>query len=211
MPSDVLIVPRAATDMEDLWTAPPGGRPVRLRRATDGAAPRLSCGVSVWCEREHLSVLFSYEDDHVIATHRDRDAPLYQEDVVEVFIAPETLRLYYEFEISPLGTIFDARVDSPDGDRATMHVDRAWDSDGLFAAVRSSRRTSRCAAVDVLVRIPILSVARSLPGPGDEWRANFFRIDRHPVHGDEFTAWRPTLRNPADFHVPSAFGILRFT
>ena len=39
------------------------------------------------------------------------------------------------------------------------------------------------------------------------WRANFYRIDRG--ERDEYSAWRPTLRSPPDFHVPARFGSLR--
>ena len=46
------------------------------------------------------------------------------------------------------------------------------------------------------------------PAPGTVWRVNFYRIER----GDEteFTAWSPTYRDPADFHVPDCFGELVF-
>ena len=44
----------------------------------------------------------------------------------------------------------------------------------------------------------------------DEWRANFFRIDRSAAHGDDFSAWQPTMKTPPDFHVTEAFGVLRF-
>jgi hypothetical protein len=65
-------------------------------------------------------------------------------------------------------------------------------------------------SIDTIVRIPFSSVGRATPGDGETWRGNFFRIDRHPDHGDEFSAWQPTLKNPADFHVAAAFGALRF-
>jgi hypothetical protein len=64
------------------------------------------------------------------------DAPIYEQDVVEVFFAPDETTRYFELEVSPRGTVFDARVESPDGNRATMHVDRGWDCEGLVAAVR---------------------------------------------------------------------------
>jgi hypothetical protein len=62
--------------------------------------------------------------------------------------------------------------------------------------------------VDTVLRIPFDAIGAA-PSPGDHWRANFFRIDRHPG-GDQFSAWQPTLRIPADFHVVSAFGVLVF-
>ena len=63
--------------------------------------------------------------------------------------------------------------------------------------------------IDVVIRFPFASIGRE-PGPGTSWRGNFFRIDRNPDFGDELTAWQPTLKEPADFHVPAAFGTLLF-
>jgi hypothetical protein len=210
MTPETVVAIRASFDMEEPWSAPRGCSPVRLRRATDGAPPRLATSVAVWFDGEALHVLFSCADDRVEATHTRHDAPLYEEDVVEIFVAPERLERYYELEVSPRGTLFDASVDSPDLDRATMHVDRAWTCEGLMAAVRSITEGDGSTTTDTIVRVPFASLGRSEPGDGETWRINFFRIDRHPERGDEYSAWQPTMKNPADFHVPAAFGTVRF-
>lgn len=207
---ETLVAIRAPFDMEDPWSAPAGCNPVRLRRAIDGAPPRLSTSVAVWFDDDSLSVLFSASDDHVEATHLKHDAPLYEQDVVEIFAAPENLQRYYELEVSPRGTLFDARVDSPDGDRKTMHVDREWTCDGLLALIRRITESNGATSIDTLVRIPFSSLGCGTPKDAETWRINFFRIDRHPELGDEYSAWQPTMKNPADFHVPAAFGTLRF-
>jgi len=207
---ETLLVPRADFDIEEPWSTPPECTPVRLRRAGDASTPRLATSVAVWYDDEHLSALFSAADDYVSATHLQHDAPLYEQDVVEVFLAPQTPADYYEIEISPRGTIFDARIHSPGGVRATMQVDRDWNCEGLFAAVRQLAESSGAMTVDTLIRIPFAALQRATPAPGEEWRGNFFRIDRHAQRGDEFSAWQPTLRMPADFHVTEAFGVLRF-
>jgi hypothetical protein len=208
--SETLVVVRAAFEMEDPWTAPADCRPVRLRRSSDAAPPRLSTSVTAWFDDHHLSILFSAADDAIRATMYTHDAPLYEEDVVEVFFAPDSLTRYYELEVSPHGTIFDAVVDSPDGDRRTMHVDRGWDCEGLVAAVRVLTESDGAMSVDTLLRIPFASIGRSTPRSGEAWRANFFRIDRHAARGDEFSAWQPTMKFPPDFHVPAAFGRLQY-
>src|SRR4051794_24028494 len=199
-----MLVSRAAFSIEDPWEVPAGGERIELVRATDGSAPRLATTVAAMWDDYALTVVFSGSDDHVVATHREHDAPLYEEDVVEVFLAPRGVGEYFELEVNPLATTFDARIESPDGVRATMRTELAWTCRDLFAAVR--RIDSR---VDTVLRIPFASLELSAPSDGDEWRANFFRIDRHPS-GDEFTAWRPTMKTPPDFHVVSAFGVLRF-
>lgn len=211
MAAEVLRVPRAPFDMENPWASPAECEPVRLRRSTDASAPRLATSVTVWFDEAFLTVLFSVCDDHIQATFLEHDAPLYEQDVVEIFLAPETLTRYFELEISPQGTVFDAVVDSPDGVRGTMRVDRRWNCAGLMAVVRRVTEPDGFMTVDTVVRIPFDSLGRRAPVSGETWRANFFRIDRHPALGDEFSAWQPTLRHPPDFHVPAAFGILDFS
>jgi len=207
---ETLTVARAAFDIEDPWKTPPECAPVRLRRATDATTPRLATHVAVWFDDECLTMLFSAADDHIAATHFAHDAPLYEEDVVEVFLAPATPNDYYELEVSPRGTVFDARIHSPDGVRATMQTDRDWTCRGLMTAVRQIVESDGSISIDTLLRIPFAAFERATPEHGETWRANFFRIDRHPQLGDEFSAWQPTLREPADFHVVAAFGALRF-
>jgi hypothetical protein len=208
--TETLVVPRAPFDMEEPWSTPPGCASVRLRRSTDAAAPRLATSVTAWHDDHFLSVLFSAADDSIHATYHHRDDPLYEQDVVEVFLAPGGLSRYYELEVSPHGTVFDAVIDSPDGVRATMRADRSWNCHGLVAAVRKVTESDGSMSVDTLVRIPFACLGRSRPAEGETWRANFFRIDRHPQHGDEFSAWQPTMKNPPDFHVAAAFGTLCF-
>jgi cellulose/xylan binding protein with CBM9 domain len=210
MTAEILSVPRAPFDMEEPWATPSAATPVRLRAAADASVPRLATSLSVWFDDEYLTALFSSSDDHIEATHVAHDAPLYEEDVVEVFVAPKNPERYFELEISPRGTIFDAAIESPDGVRATMRVDRDWNCEGLVAAVRKTTESDGAVTIDTVVRIPFAALGCATPAAGELWRANFFRIDRHPIHGDEYSAWQPTHRIPADFHVTAAFGTLRF-
>lgn len=194
-------VPYSEFRMEEPWDLPEGVAPVPLRRAVDGAPPRLATEVALWRDRECLNVLFRGDDDEVIASYFEHDAPLYEEDVVEIFVAPEALTRYAEIEVNPLGTVFDAMITSPDGVRATMQADRSWTCEGLF---RATRRTPHHFAT--IVRIPFVALGVAPPNSGDRWRGNLFRVDRHPAHGDEYSAWQPTMKTPADFHVAAAFG-----
>jgi len=207
--SDLLVVPRAELSIEDPWAVPAACAPVRLRRASDAAAPRLATSVVVYFDDEYLNVLFSCADDHVVATHRVHDAPLYEEDVVEIFLAPVRIEEYFELEVNPLGTTFDARIESPHGVRTTMKNDLGWTCDGLVAALCTTVESSGERSTDTILRIPFASLGRETPCDGETWRANFYRIDRHR-DGDEFSAWQPTMKVPPDFHVPAKFGVLKF-
>ncbi len=198
MPVPTLVIPRAEFSIEDPWAVPPQCRPAALRRATDGRAPRLATSVAAHYDDEFLTVVFRAEDDEVVATMYGHDEPLWREDVVEAFLAPGGTT-YFELEVNPLGTTFDARIDSPDGVRANMRADLSWTCEGLFAAIRREGRV-----VDTVLRVPFAAIG------GKPARANFFRIDRSAAHGDEYSAWSPTMKEPPDFHVVAAFGRLVF-
>jgi hypothetical protein len=162
---------------------------------------------------ERLDVRFECVDPDPWSTFERRDDPLWEQEVVELFLAPGTAdpRRYVEFEVSPNGVPFDAIVDNPDGDRATLRADREWDCPGLAVdagRMRGGHREGWWAELS----IPLASVLEALgvAVAPSAWRANFYRIDRPRDGGDdEFSAWSPTGRNPPDFHVPSRFGVLR--
>jgi hypothetical protein len=153
-----------------------------------------------------LHVQFECDDRDVWGTHTRRDDPLYEEEVVEVFLAPgsEDPIEYYEFEVSPAGVLFDARVFNPESDRTHLRVDRSWDCAEIgWAAARHPRRPGWLAHLV----LPFESLA-----PGRErppvWRGNLYRIERPRDAAPEFTAWSPTLTDPPDFHKPARFGRL---
>lgn len=208
--SEVFVVRRAEFSIEDPWAIPPQAAAVRLKRATDGAPPRLATTLAAYYDSERLTLVFSGSDDRVVATLYGHDDPLYNEDVVEAFLAPVRAGEYFEIEVNPVGTWFDARIESPDGVRGTMKADLGWTCEGLFTGVRKYGESSGSLSIDVVMRIPFSALGVDMPKSGDLWRANFFRIDRHEAEGDEYSAWQPTMKVPADFHVTAAFGTLEF-
>ena len=186
------------------------GAPVALSPLLDaqsGESPRFSTRVTLEDLGGILRIRFDCEDPDPWATLVERDGDLWTEEVVEIFLAPgaATPRVYFEIEINPLGTVFDARIFNPSGDRRGMTVDREWRADRLTSAVRLDPGSSWRADL----AIPWLAL-----GDREEsiWRANFFRIDRPRAgtahRAPEFSAWSPTCITPADFHRPEKFGIL---
>ncbi len=202
-------VRRVKYDLEDPWRIPDDVTTVPMVRAEDGTPGRLRTELSAYYDDERLYLLYRCEDDHLVATLREHDADLWTEDVIEAFLAPVELTRYFEIEVNPLGTTFDAVVESAEGKRESMRVDRAWTCEGMRALIRRVSEGS-VVLVDTTIAIPFSALERETPVPGERWRANFFRVDRGPEE-DEYTAWRPTGRTPADFHVPSRFGVLAFS
>lgn len=170
-----------------------------LKNAVNGNPAHLATSVRLAVRNGVLLVRFDGRDRGIVATLTGRDDPLWKEDVFEVFLSPnDPPTVYYEFEVNPLGALFDARIESPDCRRETMRVDVGWDCAGFSARV--SRREGRWSA---LLKIPLESMDAS---GAREWRANFYRIDRGEP--DEYSAWSPTLADPPDFHRPDRFGFL---
>lgn len=208
-PGSALDVVYAPLSFEDPWNIPPKAHPVKLRLSTDGAKPRLETELAVYFDDSALFAIFKGEDDRIQASYREHDQPLYKEDVVEMFLAPNHLREYFELEVSPIGTTFDARIESPEGGRKTMRAEVEWECRGFWTALQREHLEEGRSRFATVLAVPFAALGRGRPQAGECWRANFFRIDRSP-EGDEFSAWQPTLRDPADFHVPGAFGELRF-
>jgi cellulose/xylan binding protein with CBM9 domain len=183
------------------WSRVPA---VALRRAQDGSDPLQATAVRVAYDADALLVRFDCDDRDIWATHSLRDAPLWEEEVVELFVAPgpSDPSDYVEIEVNPLGAIFDARVMNPKGTRGAMRVDATWNAVGLVAAV--SRRSPGTWTAQL--EIPWSDLCDGVPPR--IWRANFFRIERPRDGEHEFSCWSPTLVDPPDFHKPLRFGRL---
>lgn len=162
----------------------------------------------------HLHVAFHCVDRDVWGSHRGRNEPIYEEEVVELFLAtgPDP-GVYVELEANPCGAWFEALVTSPEGRRATMRVDRSFRCAGWERAVGVDGTLNRRDDVDRGWRVEWAIPFAALPGgrapePGERWRANLYRIDA--ADGGQWSAWSPTFTEPADFHVPDRFGWLEF-
>ena len=147
-------------------------------------------------------MLFHAADRHPWATLTKRDAPLYEEEVVEVFLDPAgDLGSYFEIEVNPLNAVLDLVLRR---NRSGYGRDFAWRCEGLRTAV-----TKTATAWSAELSIPFRSLSAAPPKTGDRWRVNFCRIDRPPGGPRELTSWSPAGR--ANFHTPERFGIMEFT
>lgn len=206
------------------WNEIPYGKLVEV---VTGGKPRLETRFRACWTAEALHVRFECEDDHVVATMDQRDAPIYEEDVVEVFLdTAGTGKVYYEFELSPRGVEFDALIRNSLNGR--IEVDVAWDAKGLRTSVSSGtdgwRNYELCIPFADLYggqggdeqeraadggdqpehnRQPDAS-----PLPGTEWSWNLYRIDDDTEGNRHYWAWSPTGK--VNFHVPQRFGTIVF-
>jgi Carbohydrate family 9 binding domain-like len=178
-----------------------GIAPVFLKETVTGSQPNQPTSFKTAWDDGELRVLFHATDDDAWATHTAHDAPLYEEEVVEIFLDPTgDLESYFEIEVNPLNAVCDLVLRRS---RSGYRKDFAWHCEGLRTAVRKTEN-----AWSAEISIPFASLAPSLPVIGQPWRANFYRIDRPKNSPWELSAWSPT--GLPLFHVQEKFGWLDF-
>lgn len=134
-------------------------------------------------------------DDSDPSGRRDH---LWERDVAEAFLQPDPSRprYYREFEVSPNGMWID--LDIFPGGLSDL-------KSGLSRSVWLDRDQHTWAAE---LAIPMKALTAKFD-PSAVWHANFYRVEG-PKEPRFYSAWRPTGTPEPNFHVPSAFGKLRF-
>ena len=144
-----------------------------------------------------------------------RRQQLWERDVVEAFLQPPELQTnfasrqgnkqvltgrfygsYREFEIAPNGMWID------------IDISPAGPADLNSGLSRSAHVHSIKKSWTAELAIPMKALTANFDSNA-EWRANFFRVEGK-VEPRTYMAWRPTHTPEADFHVPEAFGLIKF-
>jgi alpha-galactosidase len=123
---------------------------------------------------------------------------LWDRDVAEAFLQPDPTQshAYKEFEVSPNGMWID--LDITPGAKPALNS-------GMTRSVFLDEKAHTWAAE---VAIPIRSLTATFD-PDAVWRVNFFRVEgKEEPRG--YYAWQPTHTPQPNFHVPAAFGRMRF-
>jgi hypothetical protein len=180
---------------------PEPGTKVALVENVSGGAPLQGTEVTIARSAGYLLVRFECEDAQPWATITRRDGPLYQEEVIEVFLDPfGDLECYFEIEVNPLNAVLDLMLRRVG---KGWRKEFGWKCEGLetSVAMTESGWTAEMA-------IPFAALVPEPPAIGDVWRANFLRIDRPAGCARELSAWSATGRN--GFHEPGRFGFVEF-
>jgi len=190
--------------------------------AAGGIAPTLEWGAAkylthfraLWAERA-LYVRFDSVDPDPWHTMTTKDAHLWEEEVVEVFLDPAHQGFnYFELEINPANVVCDVRMLSA---YPNVKSDLAWDHEGLETRVNPLRDAAGAtigwtamAAIpwNGFKSLPVPDSIALPPKPGDSWHFNAYRIKRpggpsNPKEGVLLQAWSPT--GTPSFHTPSSF------
>jgi hypothetical protein len=200
-PSEIVV-----TDLDDAaWG---NARPLNIGRywsGEDAPVGRQAEARLLWSEQA-LYVRFVYQQTEPAVTAskpqtKRKTIGLWERDVCELFIAPNAREpeRYFEFEAAPTGEWLDLKIHYKPDERET---DWKFHS-GMTAAVRISQ-----AEVTIAMRVPWKALGRR-PLDNERWRGNLFRVCGS---GDTrgYVTWRPTRTPEPNFHLPSAFGWIRF-
>jgi alpha-galactosidase len=163
---------------------------------------------SLW-NHTHLFFFFQcWFDELNLSLDRPPNQPvnqLWETDVVEVFLKPESCEDYFELEFSPLGQWLDVHVLQP-----RVDVNFNWKSHvKVHAEIQEKEGTWH-----VIASIPLESIKQGClfqdsAREGQCWRLNLYRMAGTEPNR-EFLAWRPTFTQQPDFHVPASFGNILF-
>ena len=167
---------------------------------------------------EGLWVRFDALDPSPWHTLTERDARLWNEEVVEIFVDPDGDGANYaELEINPANVVTDLLIFEG---QPSLRSDIVWDFAGLRSRVTTwaadgARRGWTAIALmpwSDFATLPDTDVSLP-PRPGDRWRFNVFRIKRpggpeEPERDAVYAAWSPPP-GPS-FHVPEVFRTLEF-
>jgi alpha-galactosidase len=148
----------------------------------------------------YLRFVCCYRELHVFqdAEPTGRRDHLWDRDVAEAFLQPHPSRprFYKEFEVAPNGFWIDLDI-SPGGlaDLKSGLQRSVWRDEArhIWAAELAVQMKSLTANFD----------------PSAVWRANFYRVEG-AEEPRRYLAWCPTNTVQPNFHVPDAFGQLRF-
>ena len=182
--------------------------PLSIKRywsGEDAPAGRRAEARLLWSEKAlHVRFVYQQTEPMVVSPRpqtKRKTLGLWDRDVCELFITPNVNNpeRYFEFEAAPTGEWVDLRVHQMKDERET---DWKFNS-GMTTAHRITQEK-----VTIAMRVPWKALGRR-PLKGERWRGNLFRVSgSDPTRG--YVTWRPTYTPEPNFHVPTAFGWIRF-
>jgi len=124
---------------------------------------------------------------------------LYEENCVELFLAPDPAnrRRYFEIELGPFGHFFDVLVDRTHKPRSV----EAWSAGLRIGTARDEAKQH--AVIEVALEAPDVLAALA---PGAALPLGLYRMEGQNKR--QYLAAFPTRTPKPSFHVPEAFGTL---
>jgi hypothetical protein len=175
-------------------------------------------GRILW-DNKYLYVGFKAYDKDIWGYLTKRDSSTCYEDVLEVFIKPDlkTQDRYYNFEINPLGTVYDAFNVNRYAGGEEQHRWRRWNCRGLKVGVYIKGTLNNWEDVDEYWQLEVAIPFASLPTmngrppkPDELWKFHLARYD-YSVYlqkGVELSSC--TRLKKLDFHDVRDWRLMKF-
>ncbi|WP_320051976.1 carbohydrate-binding family 9-like protein [uncultured Acetobacteroides sp.] len=192
--------------------------------------PRFNTRVKMAWDSRYLYVAAELEEPHIWGSLKEHDQVIFHDNDFEIFLDPDgDTHNYFEYEVNPLGTIFDIflvktyRVGGP----AIV----TWNFQGLKQAIGIDGTLNDPSDIDrkwtVEVAIPLKSLAFEFRAPSVQkpWRINFMRVEweakaengAYVKETDTSTGiakaeskWVWSSQGVANMHCPELWGYLNF-
>jgi hypothetical protein len=197
---------------EAAWAAVPSVGPFRFSWHKEGEREQTTARL-LW-DDDFLYVSYVCDDAHISAEFTQRDEPVYRDDCVELFTAPNPDRPqeYFNFEMNVRAALLDQH--HPEGRFSGLKNE--WNSDGVRIAVQIAGTLNDDSDRDCYwvleAAIPwsnFAGVAKQLPPqPGDVWRLNLNRCGGKT--NEQYSQWSSSATPKPDYHVPERFGQVTF-
>ena len=162
----------------------------------------------------YLYVSFRCEDAYIWGEHTERDSPVYRDDCVEVFTAPnpDHPNNYFNIEMN----VREAFLDQHHPDGPGVKLKEQWNATGVKIAVTLKGTLNNDSDTDqewiLEAAIPFANFAKvakhAPPKNGDVWHLNLNRLGGKT--NNQHSQWSPGKTNRPSFHTPNTFGRVIF-
>lgn len=199
------------------WTSAPATENFVILGDNETIPSVVTWSKMIWND-SYLYVAFYCQDITLWATLTERDAQLYREDVVEVFIDADGDGVkYLQIDVNPLNAIFDLWLTKPWDEGGSGHSE--WDMNDMLAAVNlegtienNSDEDDRWTCEMAFPFSAMVFAAENMsypPEAGDEWKFNLYRFNMESTDDPLgiATGWSQTSGGQ---HEPENFGTILF-
>lgn len=176
------------------------------------AVPHYTTRFKILYSENGIYCLYECEDSTITATITSDFGELYKEDVVEIFLWPDTsVTSYFEYELSPLNFELPLLIINRHGKAMGW---KPWKYEGSRQIVHAvnidSNKTNAQRrftwSAEFFIPFKLLTpLVTEKPSAGTKWRANFYRIDYDG--SPRYSSWKETRKN---FHDFERFGFIEF-
>lgn len=196
---------------EEAWKSAPKTRTFVQPDGKPGNAAYATYAKVVYDET-NVYVGFQVQDDDIRSTFENRDEPLWEQDVVEIYLDPDNDgKKYVELQVSPKNVIFDAVFESHrnppwrEAAAASLPIQSAVSVDGT---VNEDGGDDKSWTVEIAIPFTAIPGVTAKPNTGTSWTINLYRIDNKGARDMAHQAvWAPV---GGDFHNLTNAGDLTF-